>query len=164
MSVLPPAESGPALDRRIARLIDGPRNGGVPPTYSTEEPPASDLVQRLEDCGITASIEQDADSWYCVFWAPGPGDSTKERVASGSAAARPLAICRAVLNLPLVGSGKRLRLRRASRGWIPDEAGPHPAFAAPADRELPPISESAGSQVADADDRSFEAPRAAQES
>jgi hypothetical protein len=164
MSVLPPAESGPALDRRIAKLIDGPRNGGEPPHYSTEELTASDLVQRLEDRGIAASMEQDDGLWYCVFWAPRPGDSTKERVASGSAAARPLAICRAVLNLPLVGSGKRLRLRRASRGWIPDEAGLHPAFALPADGDLPPISEGADSPVADADDRFLEPSRAAQES
>jgi len=164
MSVIPPAESGFALDRRIARLIDGPRNGGESPHYSTEESPASDLIQRLENRGIAASMEQHEGLWYCVFWAPRPGDRTKERVASGSAAARPLAICRAVLNLPLVGSGKRLRLRRASRGWIPDEAGLHPAFTAAAEDGVPPSAEGTDSPVFHGDDRSFEPPWAAQKS
>jgi hypothetical protein len=164
MSVLPPAESGPALDRRIARLVDGRSGRGVTPSYSTDESPASELVQRLEDRGITARIEHDADAWYCVFWAPRPGDGTKERVASGSAVARPLAICRAVLNLPLVGSGKRLRLRRASRGWIADETGPHPAFAVKSDAGMPSDEEKMGSPVDDGDDESFESPRVARES
>jgi hypothetical protein len=159
MSVVPPAESGPALDRRIAGLIDGVRNDAAPPQYSTEESQAADVVRRLEAQGITASIEQDADSWYCVFWAPRPGDGTKERVASGGAAARPLAICRAVLNLPLAGAGKRLRLRRASRGWIPDEGGPHPAFAATTKGEQPE-----GPVASDEDERCPEPSRAAQES
>lgn len=159
MSVVPPAESGPALDRRIARLIDGVRNDAAPPQYSTEESQAADLVRRLEAQGITAIIEQDADSWYCVFWAPRPGDGTKERVASGGAAARPLAICRAVLNLPLSGAGKRLRLRKASRGWIPDEGGPHPAFAASTKG-----GQSENPVACDADERSLEPSRAAQES
>ncbi|HEY6065017.1 MAG TPA: hypothetical protein VIY96_02610 [Thermoanaerobaculia bacterium] len=101
----------------------------MPPAYSTEELSAGDLVRRLEERGIPSTIEQDADSWYCVFWAPRPGDGVRERVATGSAETQPLAICRALLNLPLVGSGKRLRLRRASRGWVPDESAPHPAFA-----------------------------------
>jgi hypothetical protein len=159
MSVVPPAESGPALDRRIAGLIDGAQVAAAPPRYSTDESRAADLVQRLEGHGITANLEHDADSWYCVFWAPRPGDETKERVASGSAAARPLAICRAVLNLPLAGAGKRLRLRRASRGWIPDEGGPHPAFAATTKGEQPesPVA-------SDEDERCPEPSRAAQES
>jgi hypothetical protein len=162
MSVIPPAESGPALDGRMARLFDGPPDGGEPPRYSTEESLAADVLERLENRGITASIEQDADSWYCVFWAPRPGDGTNERIATGSAAARPLAVCRAVLNLPLAGTGKRLRLRRASRGWIPDEAAPHPALAVRSERRPEPIGERSGSQVMDGDDRSVEPARAAQ--
>jgi hypothetical protein len=134
------------------------------PRYSTEESPAADLVRRLENQGITAAIEQDADSWYCVFWAARPGDGTKERIASGSAEARPLAVCRAVLNLPLVGTGKRLRLRRASRGWIPDEAAPHPAFADPPESGPAPLAERAGSLVMDGEDLTLEPSRAAQES
>jgi hypothetical protein len=134
------------------------------PRYSTEESPAADLVRRLENQGITAAIEQDADSWYCVFWAPRPGDGTKERIASGSAEARPLAVCRAVLNLPLVGTGKRLRLGRASRGWIPDETAPHPAFADPSESGPSAIEERTSSLVVEDDDRSFEPSRAAQES
>jgi hypothetical protein len=135
------------------------RNAAAPPQYSTEESQAANLVQRLEAHGITASIEQDADSWYCVFWAPRPGDGTKERVASGAAAARPLAICRAVLNLPLSGAGKRLRLRRAARGWIPDEGGPHPVFAATTKG-----GQSESPVACDADERSLEPSRAGQKS
>ena len=163
MSIISPAEPGPALDRRIARLIDGPQTGAASPQYSTEESLAADLVMRLESRGITASVEQDADSWYCVVWAPRPGDGREERVASGSATTRPLAVCRAVLNLPLVGTGKRLRLRRASRGWIPDESALHPAFAAPSPSGSP-TAEPTDSQVADDDDRSFEPARAGRES
>lgn len=158
MSVILPAESGPVLDRRILRLIDGPRDtAGPPPPYSTEESPAAELLARLEALGITACFEQDADSWYCVFWAARPGDDRKERIASGGAAARPLAICRAVLNLPLSGSGKRLRLRKAVRGWIPDDGGPRPAPASKTEPdEVPAFSE--------ADERTLGPRRGAQKS
>jgi hypothetical protein len=159
MSVVSPAESGPALDRRIASLIDGAHNDGAAPSYSTEEPKADDLVRRLETHGITASIEQNADTWYCVFWSPQPGDGKRERVATGSAAARPLAICRAVLNLPLSGTGKRLRLRKAARGWIPDEGGPRPVFAETTEGEQPEST-----VASDAGGRAREPNRAAQKS
>lgn len=116
MSVIPAPESGSDLDRRIARLVDGSRNGAEPLAYSTDECAADALTAVLEKRSITSTVEHDADYWYCVFWAPRPGDGVLERVASGSAVLRPLAICRAVMNLPLTGSGNRLRLRRASRG------------------------------------------------
>jgi hypothetical protein len=164
MSVIPPASSGPALDRRIAKLIDGPRAAGEPPRYSTQEEAAAELLRRLEDCRITASVEEDGGRWYCVFWAPRPGDGVKERVASGSAAGRALAVCRAVLNLQLAGTGKRLRLRKASRGWIADEAAPHPAFAASPDVESTPIAEEKASPPVDDGESSFEPARTARES
>ena len=122
MSVIPPAESGPDLDRRIARRIDGPRSLGEPPPRSTDDSAADALLERLGETGITVTLENDGDFWYCVFRAPRPFDAVPERIASGSAPIRPLAICRAVLNLPLSGSGKRLRLRAATRGWVADEA------------------------------------------
>jgi hypothetical protein len=124
MSLISPAESGPALDRRIGRLVDGPRSaGGL--AYSTDDRAADRLAARLEEKGIKATMEQASEAWYCVFWASRPGDNVAERVASGSATSRPLAICRAVLNLPLSGSGRHLHLRRTSHGWIgPDEVGP----------------------------------------
>jgi hypothetical protein len=118
MSIIAPAESGPFLDRRIARLIDGPPKGGEHPPYSTDEAAAGELASRLESQGITSTFERDGDHWYCVIWTPRQGDGVKERIASGSARTRPLAICRAVLNVPLIGSGNRLRIRTASRGWI----------------------------------------------
>jgi hypothetical protein len=157
MSVIPPAESGLALDRRISRLIDGPRDTATPPSYSTEESPAAELLARLEAHGITACIEQDADSWYCVFWAARAGDETKERIASGGAPARPLAICRAVLNLPLSGAGKRLRLRKAVRGWIPDDGGPRPAPASKTEPDEVPV-------FSEADERSLGSSRGARKS
>jgi hypothetical protein len=124
MTFISPAESGPALNRRIGLLVDGPRSDGAL-AYSTDERAADALAARLEEKGIKATLEQDSEAWYCVFWAPRPGDDVAERVASGSAASRPLAICRAILNLPLSGSGRHLHLRRTSRGWIgPDETGP----------------------------------------
>lgn len=152
MSVIPAPESGPDLDRRIARWVDGSRHGAEPLAYSTDESAADALIALLEKRDITATVERDADSWYCVFWAPRPGDAVKERVASGSAALRPLAVCRAVLNLPLTGSGTRLRLRRSSRGWVgPDETGPRRV-----------ASDDGGESLADA--KSPEPTRAARES
>ena len=152
MPVIPTPVSGSDLDRRIARLVDGLRNGAEPLAYSTDECTAEALTALLEKRGITSTVEQDADYWYCVFWAPRPGDGVLERVASGSAALRALAICRAVMNLPLTGRGSRLRLRRASRGWIgPDDAEPRPAR----EHETDEIGEDAGS---------FAPPRAARES
>jgi hypothetical protein len=125
MSALPAPESGPDLDRRIARLVGGSRSTGDPLAYSTDDGAADALTAHLEERGIAATFEQDADYWFCVFWSPRSGDALLERIASGTAPTRPLAICRAVLNLPLVGSGKRLRLRRTTRGWIgPEDAAP----------------------------------------
>jgi hypothetical protein len=128
MSFVAPAESGASLDRRIARLILGPRSTTEPPPYSRDEAAADSLAARLATLGIEPSLERDGDRWYCVFRAAQSGDGLKERIASGSAPTRALAICRAVLNLPLSGTGSRLRLRRASRGWIGDDDA-HPRAA-----------------------------------
>jgi hypothetical protein len=125
MSVLAAPESGPGLDRRIARLVGGSRSIGDPLAYSTDEGAADSLTALLERRGIAATLEQDADHWYCVFWSRRSGDAVMERIASGTALTRPLAICRATMNLPLVGSGNRLRLRRTTRGWIgPEDPAP----------------------------------------
>jgi hypothetical protein len=125
MSVLPAPEPGPGLDRRIARLVGGSRSTGDPLAYSTDEVAAEALRAHLEKRSIAATLEQDADHWYCVFWSSRSGDAVMERIATGTAPTRPLAICRAALNLPLVGSGNRLRLRRTTRGWIgPEDAAP----------------------------------------
>lgn len=141
-----PAESGRSLDRRIARLIDGGRSSSEPPFYSTEDAASDVLVTRLRHQGIEAELEQESGNWYCVFWASQQGDGVRERVASGSAEARALAICRAVLNLHLSGTGERLRLRTASRGWIVGDELPHLVGHAPqwtdADAETGPRSES----------------------
>lgn len=152
MSVLPAPESGPDLDRRIARLVGGSRSTGDPLAYSTDEGAAETLMAHLEKRGIAATLEQDADHWYCVFWSPRSGDAVMERVASGTAPTRPLAICRAAMNLPLVGSGNRLRLRRTTRGWIGLEDAAPRAIEAEADRS------------ARGDEDRLERPRAAQES
>jgi hypothetical protein len=122
MAAILPPEAGTLLDRRVGRLVDGPRFSGETPTYSTDDSVAQELLARLEKHGITATFEDDTGCWYCVFWAPRPGDGTLERLSSGSAETKALAICRAVLNLPLAGSGNRLRLRRATRGWIEGDA------------------------------------------
>ena len=124
MHVHSPAESGRSLDRQIARLIDGERSIAEPPPYSTEDAASDDLVGRLRRHGIDAELEQESEDWYCVFWASQLGDGVRERVATGSAPRRALAICRAVLNLHLSGTGHRLRLRTASRGWIAGDESP----------------------------------------
>jgi hypothetical protein len=122
-----PADAGRPLDQRIARLVDGERKSSDPPFYSTQDFASDDLVTRLRSHGIEAELEQDGDTWYCIFWASLPGDGVRERVASGSADTRALAICRAVLNLPISGTGRRLHLRTASRGWIGDDEFPRAA-------------------------------------
>lgn len=155
MSFVPPAESGASLDRRIARLILGPRSTTEPPPYSRDEAAADSLATLLATLGIEPSLERDGDSWYCVFRAAQAGDGVKERIASGSATTRALAICRAVLNLPLSGTGSRLRLRRASRGWIGDEDA-HPR-AAPGLEQTP---ESEERRVTVPERESLEPPRA----
>jgi hypothetical protein len=152
MSVLPSPESGPDLDRRIARLVGGSRSTGDPLAYSTDEGAADALTAHLEKRGIAATLERDADYWYCVFWSPRSGDAVMERIATGTAPTRPLAVCRAAMNLPLVGSGNRLRLRRTTRGWIgPEDAAPR-AVGADGGRSTRP------------DEDRLERPRAAQES
>ena len=120
--VLP--DAGPSLDRRIGRLLEGVRSPLEAPAYSTDDGVAQELANRFERIGIFPALEEDSGQWYCVFWAARPRDQVKERVASGSADTRALAICRAVLNIPLTGTGSRLRLRTASRGWIAPEPVP----------------------------------------
>ena len=124
-AVLPP-DAGPSLDRRIGRLVGASCSHLDAPAYSTNDESAQKLAELLDRQGISPTLEEDAGQWYCVFWIARPGDEAKERVASGSAHTRALAICRAVLNLPLSGTGSRLRLRTASRGWIEPEP-PRPA-------------------------------------
>lgn len=119
-----PAESGRSLDRQIARLIDGRKNCLEPPAYSTTDAASEDLVGRLRRHGIDAELEHESENWYCVFWASQADDGVRERVATGSAPGRPLAICRAVLNLHLSGTGNRLHLRTASRGWMVGDESP----------------------------------------
>jgi hypothetical protein len=151
MSVVPAPESGPNLDQRINRLVRGTQGAGDPLAYSTDEGAADALTAHLEKRGIAATFEQDADHWYCIFWTPRSGDAVMERIASGAAPTRPLAICRAALNLPLVGSGNRLRLRRTTRGWIgPQDAAPRA------------IEAEAGRSTRGEEDR-LERPRTAQE-
>ena len=150
MAAILPPEAGAPLDRKIARLVDGPRIEGEVAPYSSDETAAQRLATRLETLGITSTFEEDAGCWYCVFWAPRPGDGTQERVASGGGSTRALAVCRAVMNLPLAGTGKRLRLQRSTRGWIDDEApGPHAA------------SPAVGPRPRSGEEESLEPPRAA---
>lgn len=152
MSVPPSPESGPGLDRRIAQLVGGSRSTEDPLAYSTDEGAAEALTAHLEKRGIPSTLEQDADHWYCTFWSPRSGDAVMERIASGTAPTRPLAICRAAMNLPLVGSGNRLRLRRTTRGWI----GPQD----PAPRAI----EEEADRSARGNENRLERPQAAQES
>lgn len=133
-------DAGPGLDRRIAKRVLGRRHSANPPHYSTEVDASEELLARLEREGVTATLEEDEGLWYCVFWAQRLGDGVKERIATGSAHTRPLAACRAVLNLPLTGSGTRLALRVAESGWI-DEAAARSTTADPARSALHAVPE-----------------------
>ena len=112
--------SGSALDQRIGRLVEGRSTNGEVPSYSTDDRAADAVLSRLATQGLASTFEQDEDKWYCVLWVDGNGDRAKERLATGSAPTRPLAICRAVLNLPLRAKGRSLRLGRSPRGFIAD--------------------------------------------
>lgn len=118
-------ESGSSLDQRIAKLLEGRQAATEVPRYSTDENAADAIMSRVAKEGLTPTFEQQDGKWYCVLWVARPKDEAKERIATGSAPTRPLAICRAFLNLPLRGSGRSLHLRTATRGWIADlsEAG-----------------------------------------
>ena len=89
-------EPGRALDTEVARRL-ADASPEVPP-YSTKSDAADDLISRLEKAGLYATCERSGKLWHCVISIEAP--RARERLASGTGATRPLALCRAILNLP----------------------------------------------------------------
>jgi hypothetical protein len=90
-------EAGPALDTEVAERL----GDAVPPDvrYSTDPAVADRLVARLGEESVLAMCEQVDELWYCVLTADVAG--VRQRIASGSGETRSLALCRAVVHLPL---------------------------------------------------------------
>jgi hypothetical protein len=90
-------EPGPALDAEVAKRLgeaDSPEA-----RYSTDPALCDRLVARLEQEAVFAACEQVDDLWYCVLTADVAG--VRQRIATGSGETRSLALCRAVVHLPL---------------------------------------------------------------
>ena len=97
--MLPPA--GPVLDKEIARRLGEDRTPVA--GYSTDHAVADRLISRLEESAIIVTWVQAKPFWYCTLAVSVSG--ARERIATGTAETRPLALCRAVVNLP---DGRRL--------------------------------------------------------
>jgi hypothetical protein len=90
-------EAGPALDIEVARRLGA---AGKPEArYSTDPASADPLIARLGQDSVFATCEQVDDLWYCVLTADVAG--VRQRIASGSGETRSLALCRAIVHLPL---------------------------------------------------------------
>ncbi len=90
-------EAGPALDSEVAERLGGAVSGET--RYSTDPAVADLLIARLAQRCVFATSEQVDDLWYCVLTADVAG--VRQRIASGSGETRSLALCRAVVHLPL---------------------------------------------------------------
>jgi hypothetical protein len=90
-------ESGAALDSEVAERLGEPWSPDA--RYSTDLGLADHLVSRLAERAVFASFEQVDGVWYCTLAADVA--SIRQRIASGSAETRPLAICRAIVHLPV---------------------------------------------------------------
>ena len=88
-----PELAGPVLDRELARRLLGEEPPGVPP-YSTENAAADLLLWRLAQVGVAFKVQELEGRHYCMLWRGSP-----EGLSTGSSISRPLAICRAALEL-----------------------------------------------------------------
>jgi hypothetical protein len=102
-----PELAGPALDREIARRLLGGNPSSVPP-YSTENSAADLLLWRMAQVGVAFKVQELEGLHYCMLWRESPPG-----LSTGSSVSRPLAICRAALELaarsrrlPLPGPGQ----------------------------------------------------------
>lgn len=88
--------AGPVLDKEIARRLGEEENGA--PRYSTDARAADRLIDRLEESSVLVSCALAKPYWYCSLSINASG--RRELLATGTGATRPLALCRAVTNLP----------------------------------------------------------------
>lgn len=89
-------EPGVGLDREVARRLgeEGPESAGC----STDARAANGLIARLERHGFFADCERSGNLWYCTLSSSVGG--FRERISTGAGPTRPVALCRAVVNLP----------------------------------------------------------------
>ena len=109
-----PESAGPDLDRDIARSVLGEEHSVAPP-YSTQNFAADLLLWRLAQLGVAFKVQELDGLHYCMLWR-----GSQQGLSTGSSVSRPLAICRAAIDL--AASSPRLRLRRARALERPREA------------------------------------------
>jgi hypothetical protein len=90
-------EAGPELDTAVAERLGDAVSPDV--GYSTDPAVADRLVARLARESLFATCEQVNNLWYCILTTDVAG--VRQRIASGSGETRSLALCRAVVHLPL---------------------------------------------------------------
>lgn len=96
-------EPGANLDKGVTLKLGD--KGPEIPAYSTDPTVSDRLTERLAQAGVFAEFETAGGFWYCTLSTD--VGKVRERLATGMGAARPAALCFAVLNLP----GDRLRSR-----------------------------------------------------
>ena len=89
-------EAGPGLDREVARRLGEDRAPAA--AYSADPVAADRLISRLEKNAIIITWIEAEPFWYCTLAVSISG--VRERIATGAGPTRPLALCRAVVNLP----------------------------------------------------------------
>jgi hypothetical protein len=89
-------EPGENLDREVAGRLGEKGSAAAP--YSTDPTAADRLTKRLAKGGVFAEFERAGGSWYCTLSTD--VGKVRERIATGTGATRPAALCRAVVNLP----------------------------------------------------------------
>ncbi len=89
-------DAGPDLDREVTRRLGEDRTRAA--GYSSDPAATDRLVSRLEENAIFITWMQVKPFWYCTLATSSSG--VRERIATGMAETRPLALCRAVVNLP----------------------------------------------------------------
>lgn len=92
-------QSGSGLDREIAQRVLGDETARVPP-YSTEDRAADLLLWRLAQRGVAFKVQELEGHHYCMLWSGG-----ERSLSTGVSQSRPLAICRAALELSARLSG-----------------------------------------------------------
>ena len=109
------AEAGPRLDRLIELRVFGRKPISDVPPYSTSDDAAELVIARLARPPLRWMSLKDGEQWMFHWRIPVAADpeataSRYEKLASATAATRPLAICRAALTLlgPLGGPGRSL--------------------------------------------------------
>jgi hypothetical protein len=89
-------EAGPGLNGEVARRLGEDRTPAA--GYSTDPAAADRLISRLEESALFVTWIEAKPFWHCTLAISSSG--VRERIATGTATTRPLALCRAVVNLP----------------------------------------------------------------